>query len=420
MPKISRLQLAALQIAMITILIRGLSLVRDALVAGHFGVNVEADQFFLILYWANFVTTLVATSALNLYIPRLKLKSGRFGPLFANFYASQYYQLITFFFVLILVGFAFLTNFGWLSVFFCGSIFVTQSLSHFYSSLVNLKSRFVLPSILFGLPIVSTLVFFLTSFESGEQLLGFFALGSALQALCIYLLAREKLKARLAPQNLSRFKSLSGLQSWVWLAAGTLFFPAANFLNIQLAAFLPEGTVATLSYASRIPFAISNVLIFAFWTVALPTTEVSKDRGFLNKQMYLRLVKIGGVTIVFSFFGVFLGEWAVHLLYNFKGNLELDRLSSIVTYQAWYFYVLPAQVVTSLLIRFLHILGEAKVALWVCLLGLGAQVFVFLGFGQSDWTIPVGFALNFWGVGLILAIFTLFRMLSQKRALAGS
>lgn len=416
MPKLTGLQLATIQIVFITLAIRVFSLFRDSLIAKHFGATVGADTFFFILNWANFTVTLTTTTALNLYIPRIRnfhIRHSNSERLITH-YSEKFYWLLLISFVLLVAGFIGFSDYSLRAAMVCGFIFISQSLAHFYSAIVNLKKKFVLPSLLFILPILSTIAYFYKPIAGDDGLLVMFLAGSVLQCITLFALLAYQHKSFLSFPFSKPSLVRPGLKTWLWLCLATLYFPASSLINVQLSAQLQEGAVSIVNYAFRIPFAVSNVMIFAFWTVALPTTEFKKNHAFLNMQIYQRLFKVFVVSLLLSFGGVVFSELFVKVLYGQGDGLSVDQLALINKLQIWYFWVMAIQVTMSLLIRYLHIMGEAKFTIISGFIGLATQVGFFYAKPDSIEMIPWGFIANSLLVFTLLLLFTWKKFNEQK------
>ncbi len=405
----TRLQSATILIAVVTILVRALTLLRDSLMAGRLGLSQNADEFFLLLDWSHFITTVIATSAIHFFIPQIKILSAESDTFLKrqDQFNSQFVFAVLIASLLMFLGFLFLSSFEVPLILVCCFIFISQSMSQYLSALLNLKGWFLVPSLLFGLPILATFAFFILNLTSGYSLLLLFLVGSIVQTLVIYLIFAFYWGQKLKMTLLSFKDYFIGFSSWLWLALATLYFPAAHFLNVQLASFAGEGMVSMISYASRIPFAISNILIFAFWTVALPTSQSKGTEPKLNHQDTKRLLKTGALCLGITFLGVILSEQMVALFYGHGNAISSESLKDIVFIQRIYFSILSVQVLTSLFIRFLHVLGQIRVTIVVCTLGLLVQFLCYGLIDQPENSIPLGFALNFIVVALLLIIWRL-------------
>jgi peptidoglycan biosynthesis protein MviN/MurJ (putative lipid II flippase) len=413
------LQFVTLQILLVTFGTRLLSLLRDSLIAGQVGATQAADDFYLIVDWANFATTLIATTAINLFLPRLRRYIDQPGlqKKALLFYSTKYYCLILASLIAIGGGFWLLSGYTLPLVLGFALIFAGQGLAQYFGALLNVKSHFLVPTSLAILPILGTLSYFILPLSNPHWLLYLFAMGVLLQFLVMYFLTYWSFQIPHRPTHLSFPHLQAGMAQWAWLALATFYFPASNFLIIQLAAFLPEGSIATLSFSSRIPFAISNILIFSFWTVALPTTDILKGRAFLNTQIYHRLGKVGAVALGIGAGGFFFSEWLIWLIYGQGDSMQASELALVNSLHQWLMVILPVQVVTSLLMRYLHIMGEAKATLVAGFIGLALQVGVFLGFDPTVRGILTGFVLNFACVFIMLSLFSGLRFVQQRRAL---
>lgn len=418
--KPTRLQLTTIAIALVTILVRGFSLLRDSLLANTLGLSTETDLFFLLLDWSNLVTTLVATAAINLVIPRLKSCDSESNDYLLSLQKFSSLFLLKILLTVILVSglYLILRPFEFGLALLALFIFLSQSYCHYFSSILNLKGFFLVPSLLFGLPIFATFLFFVFGWTGAKGLLFLFSMGSLLQLVAVFALVSIKFGHPFAIKKEHFASCFSDLKSWLWLAAATLYFPISSLLNVQLGYFEESGTVSMVSYACRVPFAIANILIFAFWTVALPSSSISSAEPWLQRQDFLRLVKISSVTLVISLLGYFMSEGLVELLYGYKDSILAEDLAAISAMQKIYFIVMTVQVFVSLLIRFLHITGKTLQTLYVCSLGVALQIGCFYWFDLHFESIPLGFALNFAVVGLILTGLTLVD-LRKAKAIAG-
>lgn len=401
--RLTQLQTTTLLIGLVTVLTRVLTLFRDSLLAGHFGVSASSDDFFLVMDWAGFVTTLIATSAIHYFIPQLKvedLQSQSFAKKL-NQYTTQYLVLLCVAGLILFGVLQYISLFsGYLIVLAC-CIFILQSVCHYFSTVLNLFDVFLGPSFFFILPVAFNLLFFLFDFQRVEPLLWLYLLGCLAQFLIMLLILMFKLKLRLR-LSFQNFKGqLSRVGQWMWLAVGTLYFPASYFLNTQLAATFQDGVVSLFSYGSRIPFAVSNLLIFVFWTVALPTTKPKEQHQFLlDTQDIIRLLKVALVSMAIAIAGYFLSSVIANVLYG--EGIDGEILLRISHIQEIYFVSLFFQVLVGLMIRYLHIAGYSRTTILAGCFGLLTQFLVFYFVPDYFISLPFGFLCNFLVVGIYL------------------
>ncbi len=394
--KMTPLRITALTIACITLGIRILGLLRDGLIASEFGVGSGVDDFFLLLGWAHFLTSVFATSAINQTVPLIKSQDlddpglpGFIAGLLLNFLVGLFSVGMIIFMV-----FSVTTDFSSKIILASVYVFIFQSLNHFLTSILNLRGRFLAPASLFVFPVLSTLFALLVNNGPATDLIIAFLIGCVGQFLILLKAFQSMITFRGFFQKIVAFKNSNFFLKWTGLAVATCYFPASELLNIQLSGFLDEGAVSMLSYSGRIPLAIANLVVFAVWTVALPNMQTVSS-SFLSRQDFLRVLRVAGGSLLIAMVCWVASPMMVMLIYGYGDGIESSVLNDIIDLQRLLLIALPLQVTVNLVLRFMHANGWTRTSITFSFAGLAVQGGFFWFGGFSTQSVAMAFILNF-------------------------
>lgn len=395
---------ATIYVAGVTLLIRVLGLLRDSLLAGRFGIGEDVDEFFIILAWGNFLTSVFATSGINVMIPRLK--SAKTIPDEFTFELAHHLLIFTLglVFISVLTGCLFVgfSHFPVSLIFFGVLIFIFQSLNHFITSILNLYNVFVRTSFYFGIPICITLTAFVLNSLDSFTLLSFFVLGCFVQLISLgYLLGQHISQTRFLTSRALYFVS-SELKNWFGIALATFYFPASELLIVQLSTYLGDGAVAMSGYAARVPFALSSLVIYAVWTVFLPNMRLEAGK-LISRRDLLRTLKVCSVALIVSLVTAQLSPWIVDVIYGHGKTIDALSLQEIIKMQRNLIYTIPLQIFVNLALRFLHANGKIWISIFFAMVGIGVQAVYCIHIDKSLNGLTIGFLANF-AIVLILLL----------------
>jgi len=189
-------------------------------------------------------------------------------------------------------------------------IITLQVLSHLFSALLNATNRFILSAIT---PVIPSIIIILLLFFA-DKILNIYAIiyglifGSLVQ---LFLLIHRAYKKKTFYINNLPFhpKIYNIWTNYLPLLASSFFASGTITVDQVMAASLPAGSLAALTYGDRIVAAVSTLLVTGLGTVILPVfsrlISASEMENFKKTLwFYVRIIFIAGtlLTVFFIFF----------------------------------------------------------------------------------------------------------------------
>ena len=235
-----------IQIAIVTLAIRSLGLIRDSLIASELGVSIEVDNFFLTLNWIGFVISIIAASSINMFIPKIKEKIGQGGSFEEAFFHfnKRLVFLSLLVSIILFLTLRFLLFFSLPLALEAAVILFFWIHSYWLSSVLNTVADFIVPALLFVLPIVTVMGGLLSGEVLAQGLVLFFMIGVIIQwSILSY---RVVSNSSLVVTDLFNLEMMGGveLKKWFGIALATIYFPVVELQNVFFAQTLPEGSIA--------------------------------------------------------------------------------------------------------------------------------------------------------------------------------
>lgn len=381
---------STLTIAVLTLFVRVVGLLREMAIAAHFGTSNEVDAYLMAFLLPNFVVNVLAGSLNAAFIPIFMEVREKQGAVAAHQLLSTILIATTALLLAIMLlltaaapmllaqlapGFAAeklaltLRLYYWLC-----PIIVLQGAISLWSAVLNATERFALAAFLPAVATLVALVFLLLGAETfGIYSLAVgFTVGFVLQLLVL----AWQLKRLGYPVVLhwGGWGPEANQVLWQYLPmiAGAVLLSSTGLVEQFMAATLPPGSVATLGYASRLVGVANGICAMALGTAVLPHFSLMVARADWpavrhTVRSYRWLIFGAG-----AFGAVLLAAgsgWIVTVLFK-RGDFSAADSVAVAGLQRWYALQLPFYAAGILLVRLISALHANKFLMWGSLVSL--------------------------------------------------
>lgn len=358
-----RLSRAAGTIGFYTVLSRILGLVRDMVVAGHFGSGLAADAFFVAFRIPNLLRRLLAEGSLTIaFIPVFTEYLTRESKEDALRVARAVLTLLSLILVVVTVlGILFSPwivrlqafGFGGYGLKYDLTVLLTRitfpyillvSLVAFFTGILNSLRHFGAPAaspIFLNVGIIGATL--LISPLCSKPIVGV-AVGVLLGGMMQVLLQLPwilKKGVSLLPLWMPRHPAVKKIGMLMLPAVfGSAIYQLNQFIGTLLASFLPEGSISWLYYADRLVEFPLGVFAIAISTAALPSLSrqaAGKDMGDFRETLSHALRLTSFITLPSMVGLLILGQPLIRLFFQ-RG--AFDAYSTLMTDKALFFYAL--------------------------------------------------------------------------------
>ncbi|HEX8096790.1 MAG TPA: lipid II flippase MurJ [Pyrinomonadaceae bacterium] len=380
---------AAIRVGVLTALVKAAIVVRELVVAWRFGTGDALDAFIIASLVPLFVVNIAAGSFNAAFIPTYIRVREREGPAAAQDLFSSAVGWSACLLVLVsalvvlcaplylpLLGSGFgaeklRTTFRLLSV--IAPVVFFSGLASTLAAALNAAERFALAATLPVLTPLAGILFLLLAPGWGVYAIAVgIVFGSALE-LTLLALALWRHGVRLRPRlgaPDAHTRDVAG--QYVPVVAGALLMGGTNLVDQAMAATLPAGSVASLTYGGRVVGFLLALGATALGTVLVPyfsgmaaRSEWARLRGTLS--FYLKTVFL--VCVPLTALLVFGSAPLVQILFQ-RGSFTPADTGRVALVQSLYALQIPFYVAGILVVRLISALRANRVIMWAAALSL--------------------------------------------------
>ena len=384
---------AAISVALLTALVKAVTIGRELIVAWRFGTSDALDAYLIALLVPAFVVQVVAGSFNAAFIPTFIQVREREGDaaaqkLFSNVMlwsiillsATSLLMLLCapLYLPLIASGFSrekLDLTFRLLQL---ATPFVMLSgISIIYGALLNARHRFALAALSPVLtPTISVL--FLLGFKNW----GVFALVAglicgAMLEMIVLGVALKRQGVNLRPGGFGADEHLRQVaRQYVPMIAGAFLMTGTNLVDQSMAAMLAPGSVASLNYGSRVialPIGLAATALGTAVTPYFSSLAARRDwsalRHTLKRYLWLNLCITVPLTLLLFFFS----EPLVRLLFQ-RGSFTAEDTQTVARVQAFYALQLPFYIAGILGVRLMSALLMNNIIFRIAAFNLVADI----------------------------------------------
>ena len=367
---------ASLMVAMLLGMVKGGSLVKELAVAYAYGTGDALDAYLIAFLIPSFIVAICSggfNSAVTPTYIRLRDKSGPAAAqdLLSGILVLNLGLMIVVTGIMMVLGPYLLPFLGsgfhpdklalCQKIYFCFvPVIFFGSYAKIFSAIIMAGKKFALATISeIAVPIVT--IIFILAFESrlGIYALAFgFTLGLLINCF-ILLYSIRKSQVKISFRWFGFTPEVKEIISQFWpLLVGQLILVGTTFVDQGMAAMLPSGSVASLSFGSKIPNTLNTILGTAFGAVLLPYLSgmVSRENWsdiaeVMKKKFWLIMKYFVPMTLVL----MALSEFITQTLFERGGFVASDTVL-VSAIQVMYFIGVPFALIKVLGLRLVHAL----------------------------------------------------------------
>lgn len=413
---------AAISVALLTALVKAVTIGRELIVAWRFGTSDALDAYLIALLVPSFVVQVVAGSFNAAFIPTFIQVQEREGEraaerLFSNvmlwsiallgatcafmiLFAPLYLPLIASGFSREKLDLTF--RLLWV----IAPIVILSGLVTLWGAVLNAGRRFALAALS---PVVTPAmaILFLLAFKSWST----FALAAGM--LCGAFVEMIILGIALRRQNIRLTPSWHGFDAQMRqvaaqygpMVAGSLLMTGTYLVDQLMAAMLSAGSVAALNYGNRVVALPVGLAATALGTVAVPyfSSMVAQEnwsevRHTLGR--YLRV--IFAVTVPLALLLILISKPLVRLLFE-RGAFTAEDTQTVARVQSFYALQIPFYIAGIMVVRVISSIRANQILLWGAAINLSVNIV--LNYLLMKWLGVAGIALSTSFVYLVSFIF---------------
>jgi len=426
-------------IILLTAVVKGVAVLKELVVAWRFGISDPLDAYVIALLVNSLAVTMVAGPVSVVLIPTFISVREQEGPEAEQRLLAS---VTAFSLALLLVAAAVVTAGAPFYLPWLASGFGPEKLSlalrltylmlpmvplsglvAVWGAVLNSRERFALTALA---PIITPVagVLFLLALKSW----GVFALpagmvcGAGLEALLLgAALRREGLSLRPRWHGTE-----AGMRQVVGqftpTAAGTALRGGSSVVDRAIAATLPAGSVAALSYGGRITATLLNVVGMAVGTAVTPYFSkmvARRDWGGIRHTLRRYLLLVAAITLPLAALFFFFSEAVVRALYQ-RGSFGAADTQLVARVQAFYALQIPFFVANAVVARLLTSLLAARFNMWAAVINLVLNVVLNLLLVAPYGVAGIALATSSASVAsLFFLSYHLLRILRRREASAG-
>lgn len=366
---------AAISVALLTALVKAVTIGRELIVAWRFGTSDALDAYLIALLVPSFVVQTVAGSFSAAFIPtfiRVREREGDIaaGRLFSNVMlwstlllgATSLLMLLCapLYLPLIASGFShekLALTFRLLQL---ATPFVMLSgIGIIYGALLNARHRFVLAAFSPVLTPITGVLFLLLFKDWGVFALVAGLICGAMLELIVLGLALKHQGVKLRPGGFGADEHRKQVaRQYLPMIAGAFLMTGTNLVDQSMAAMLAPGSVASLNYGSRVialPIGLAATALGTAVTPYFSGLAARRDwpalRHTLKRYLWLNLSVTVPLTILLFFFS----EPLIRILFQ-RGSFTAVDTQTVARVQAFYALQLPFYIAGILGVRLMSAL----------------------------------------------------------------
>jgi len=373
---------ASALITLATVLVKAMSLLKDMVVARSFGTSHELETFLVAFGLCMFLISVFAGSFFTAFVPLLVRINAQRGAAAAD--ASV--AMASGFAIALLLAVTLLTTalapaiFALVAPGFSeddrrqaaevyrrlSSIVFLSGVASFYGSVLNSRTRFLLPALAGVFTPLATIVVLLAVMRSpavGDLVIG--TVAGSVAELAVILVAARRCGCWIAPA-LQRGETLGRLlRQYVPVVLGAVLIGSTSLVEQAFASTLAPGGLASLNFAVKLPAFVNGLVAVAVGTAVLPFFAKAVAEGrFL--QVERSLVRYSWAILALALAvvgaGVLVAEGMVRAMFQGGAFTEAD-VQNVSTIAQVALLQVPFFTLSLLYSRLLSALGHNKTLL---------------------------------------------------------
>lgn len=264
-----------------------------------------------------------------------------------------------------------------------------------WSAVLNAGERFALPAIAHSITPVLTILLLLVLHDWGifSLVIGLIA-GSVLQ-IAVVGTALHKQGISLQPKWYGFDQNVRQVASqYTPMIAGSFLMCSCSIVDQSMAAMLPPGSVAALSYGNRVIALPISLTTTALSTAVIPyfSKMVARQdwqcvRNTLNRYLWLIIFATIPLTLFFAVFS----EWIIRILFE-RGSFTASDTHLVAQIQTCLALQIPFYIANILIVRLISSMELNKILMWVS--GLNLIINISLNYLLMQWMGVKGIALS--------------------------
>jgi len=408
---------SALSIGVIKII----SLYKEIIIAATLSVSLGYDIFLFYLAFIGFPSSILLNSFQSVLIRSIsRLQNlGRKRPVESIVLVNSITWLAIVLPILLLIWFSifdfFLKDSGYfrsLNAFQTNQIKIWDFFIYAYLSSLNIvfyaflqaKGKFRLNGILQGVTPIFCIIFLLSHPNNVQTLVWGFSVGAGVEffILCYKLLEKRLFVFRRWRKSFSQFNKMVNLSKSLMLG----FFCTASVPLLESSVLFNSGIgdISTYSFGSKVPVAISSVIVITAGIVALPLlssySASGKKRSLLKRQFLDFNLLALGIGLLIACLAAIFSEAIITIIFK-RAKFNSDIITNIASVQAILFFQIPFTVLATISAKLLVAFKELKIVSFIMIIGAIANG-LFLIIGRNGMS-GAGVALTSTGISIFVS-----------------
>ncbi len=402
---------AALTVGLFTVLVKVMGMGKELVVAQRFGTGDDLDAFLIALLIPSFIINVIAGSFTAALIPtyiQVREQEGKQAAqmLFSGVTIWGLGLLVITTILMLVAAPVYLpviaTGFDrqkldltFHLLYAIAPFVILSGISIIWSAVLNAGERFALaacsPIITPGITII-----LLLGFESWRT----FALAAGLTCgtaaeIVILGIALKKQNISLLPQWYGFSPQLRQVTNqYIPMIAGSFLMCSTGLVDQSMAAMLPAGSVAALSYGNRVIALPINLATTALSAAVIPYFSkmvAHQDWKNINHTLkqYLKIIFI--VTVPLAIFFIVFSEQIIKLLFQ-RGSFTVNDTHVVANIQFYFAFQIPLYVTNILVVRLISAMQLNHILMQVS--GLNLIINIILNYLFMQWMGISGIALS--------------------------
>lgn len=348
---------AAILLMMITIVSKILGFLRDVVMTNFYGISIEASAYSVAVTIPGTIFALVGAGIATGYIPIYSKIEKQLGRKAANNFTSNiinFVMIISTVIVIVVLLFtdaitnifagglsedAFnlavnLTRITILGIWFIG-------LTYIFTAYLNVRNRFLIPALV---SVPMNICILISIFISSKTSIEVLAIGTVIAIVAQIIFLIPFMKKEYYTHQLILDRKDKYLNEMIKLAIPVIIGISVNQVNIivdsRIASGIGDGSIAALSYASKLNGFIQGIFVVSIITVMYPViSKMALDNNIEGLKTTFKKAVIGVSTIVIPITvgAMIFSEPIIRLLFE-RGKFNSD--ATLITAEVWFFYVI--------------------------------------------------------------------------------
>jgi putative peptidoglycan lipid II flippase len=374
---------AAMIVAIGTAFVKVMGVVKELVVAWKFGTSDDLDAFLIALTTPGFIITVVASSFNAALIPtyiRVREQEGRNAAqkLFAGATIWSIGLLVITTLVLLLTAPLYLPQITqgfspkkieltYALLWAISPMILFSGVSIVWGAVLNAGERFALVALAPMLTSALTIFFLLVNSSGGVFNLVFGMVSGQLLEMIVVGNALQKQGISLLPKWYGfnqHLKEVAG--QYAPMIAGAFLMCSTDLVDRSMAAMLPAGSVASLSYGNKIIALPITIATTALSTAVIPYFSkmvAQNDWANVRRSLKQYLGLIFMVTIPLTGAIIWLSEPIVQILLQ-RGSFTANNTHLVAQIQACFAFQIPFYIASILVVRLISAMRNNQILMW--------------------------------------------------------